>query len=86
MAGADGGVFAFGDAPFFGSLPAASPPVTVQAPIIALAPTPGGRGYWMAGADGGVFAFGDGKYLGSLPALGISLPTDGQISALAAQP
>lgn len=33
--------------------------------IVAVAPTPDGRGYWMVGADGGVFAFGDARFAGS---------------------
>jgi hypothetical protein len=31
-----------------------------------MAPTPGGRGYWLVAADGGVFAFGDARFCGSL--------------------
>ena len=32
---------------------------TPAAPIVGIASTPTGNGYWMLGADGGVFAFGD---------------------------
>ena len=32
---------------------------TLNAPIVGIAATPDGRGYWLVGADGGVFAFGD---------------------------
>jgi len=49
---ADGGVFAFGDAPFYGSM-GAKP---LNAPIVAVAATPDGGGYWEVAADGGVFA------------------------------
>ncbi len=59
---ADGGVYAFGSAPFDGSLPASG--VTPAAPIMAMAPAPGG-GYWLLGADGGVFAFGGAGFYGS---------------------
>ena len=51
----------FGDAPFLGSLGADAP----VKPVVALVPTPSGRGYRLVGADGGVFAFGDAVYLGS---------------------
>jgi hypothetical protein len=64
MTGADGGVFAFGGAPFEGSLPSLGFAVN---DIVGMAATPTGRGYWLVGADGGVFAFGDAPYLGSLP-------------------
>ena len=57
----DGGVFAYGDADFFGSLGA----VPLNQPIVGMAATSTGEGYWLVGADGGVFAFGDAVYLGS---------------------
>ena len=41
----DGGVFAFGDAGFFGSLGGA-PPSTA---LVGVAPTPDGGGYWVLG-------------------------------------
>jgi streptogramin lyase len=70
LAGRDGGVFAFGSAPFLGSLPADG--IRSTAPVVAVAATPDGRGYWLAGADGGVFAFGDAGFFGSLPGLGLT--------------
>ncbi|MGO9028255.1 MAG: hypothetical protein ACLQOZ_06470 [Acidimicrobiales bacterium] len=59
----DGGVFAYGDAGFHGSLPGigASP----AAPIVGMTRTPDGGGYWLVGADGGVFAFGNAPFYGS---------------------
>jgi hypothetical protein len=33
--------------------------VQLAAPIVDLAISPGGRGYWLLGLDGGVFCFGD---------------------------
>jgi hypothetical protein len=35
-------------------------------PIVGLAPTPDGQGYWLVGADGGIFALGDAPFIGSL--------------------
>ena len=35
-------------------------------PIVGMAPTPDGGGYWMVASDGGVFAFGDAAFEGSL--------------------
>ncbi|MDA8182953.1 MAG: hypothetical protein M0035_00750, partial [Actinomycetota bacterium] len=61
-----GGVFAFGDAAFFGSLPYDH--VVPSAPIVGITSTPDGRGYWLVGSDGGVFAFGDARSVGSIPA------------------
>jgi hypothetical protein len=58
---ADGGVFAFGDARFFGSMGG----VVLDAPVVGVAASPSGGGYWLVAADGGVFAFGDARFLGS---------------------
>jgi hypothetical protein len=37
----------------------------LAAPIVGLAATPTGRGYWLAAADGGIFTFGDARFSGS---------------------
>lgn len=58
---ADGGVFGFGGAPFYGS-DAAHP---LNSPIVAACVTPTGKGYWLVAADGGVFTHGDAHYAGS---------------------
>jgi hypothetical protein len=68
----DGGIFAFGDAKFFGSLPSQH---VRESDIVGIASTPDGGGYWLVGADGGVFSFGDAKFFGSVPgALGMPAP------------
>lgn len=60
MAGADGGVFTYGNARFFGS----AADQHLAYPVVGIAATPDGRGYWLIGRDGGVFAFGDAGYHG----------------------
>lgn len=69
LAQAGGGVYAYGDAGFYGSLPGLG--IDPTTPIVGMAATADGRGYWLVGADGGVYAFGDASYAGSLPALGV---------------
>ena len=59
---ADGGVFSFGDAAFHGSMGN----VRLNAPMVGIAATPDGRGYWLVAADGGVFSFGDAAFYGSI--------------------
>ncbi len=68
LAASDGGVFAYGGAPFYGSLAG----LHLAAPIVAIASPANGAGYWLVGADGGVFAFGNVPFYGSLPALGVA--------------
>ena len=46
--GSDGGVFAFGDARFAGSMAG----VRLNAPIEGIAASPNGHGYWTVASDG----------------------------------
>ena len=64
LVGLDGGVFSFGNAGFYGSLPGQH--ISVH-DIVGIAATADGHGYWLLGADGGVFSFGDAAFYGSLP-------------------
>jgi hypothetical protein len=57
----DGGVFSFGNAPFYGSMGGRH----LNGPIVAMAITPTHHGYWLLGRDGGIFTFGDALFLGS---------------------
>jgi hypothetical protein len=52
-------VTAFGGAPKLGS-----PRRPPTAPIVGIAATPSGNGYWLVGSDGGVFSFGDARFFG----------------------
>jgi hypothetical protein len=61
IVGSDGGVFAYGDAGFFGSMGGTE----LAAPVVGITATPSGRGYWLLGQDGGVFAFGDAPFYGA---------------------
>ncbi len=81
LAGADGGVYAEGNAAFYGSLGS----LHLQGPIVGIAATPDGKGYWLAALDGGVFALGDARFYGSMggtplnqPIVGMASTPDGQ--------
>ena len=61
LVASDGGIFSFGDAPFFGSTGS----LKLVQPIVGMASTPDNRGYWMVAKDGGIFAFGNAGFYGS---------------------
>ncbi len=46
-------------------------------PIVGLAATAGGKGYWLVASDGGIFAFGDAPFVGSAGALPLASPVVG---------
>jgi hypothetical protein len=68
VVGAGGGVFAFGDARFYGSVPGLGKRVSN---IVAIAVTSDDKGYYLLGSDGGIFTFGDARFYGSLPGIGV---------------
>jgi len=80
LAAADGGIFAFGDAPFDGSM-GGQP---LNQPVVGLASTADHGGYWEVAADGGIFSFGDAHFDGSMggrplnqPIVGMAATPDG---------
>lgn len=70
MVAADGGVFPFGDAGYYGS----TGDTPLNQPIVAVASTPTNRGYWLVARDGGVFPFGDAQFHGSTGDLRLNQP------------
>jgi hypothetical protein len=77
LVAADGGIFTFGDASFFGSTGA----IHLNQPIVGMAATPDGRGYWLVAADGGIFTFGDASFFGSTGAIHLNQPIVGMASS-----
>ena len=77
----DGGIFAYGDAPFYGS----TGNIKLNRPVYGMAATPGGGGYWMVADDGGIFAFGDAKFFGSTGGQQIPHPIIGMATTPAGQ-
>jgi hypothetical protein len=62
LVASDGGIFAFGGAPFKGSMGATK----LNKPVVGMVPF--ADGYLMVGADGGIFDFSGAPFLGSLGA------------------
>jgi GH25 family lysozyme M1 (1,4-beta-N-acetylmuramidase) len=73
LAAADGGVFAFGAARFFGSMAGHR----LNRPVVGLAVRPQGDGYWLCSADGAVFNFGEAPDLGSMAGRPLNAPVVG---------
>jgi hypothetical protein len=76
----DGGVFNYGTAQFHGSMGGQR----LNAPVVGIAETIDGGGYWEVASDGGVFNFGDAVFYGSMggqhlnaPVVGIAATPDG---------
>ncbi|KJF17926.1 hypothetical protein [Acidithrix ferrooxidans] len=81
LVGANGGIYTFGNAGFYGS----TGNITLNKPIVGMASTPDGKGYWLVASDGGIFTFGDATYYGSTgnitlnkPIVGMAATPDGK--------
>jgi peptidoglycan hydrolase-like protein with peptidoglycan-binding domain len=74
----DGGAFAFGDVPFYGSLVGRG----VKSDAVDVVMRPQGDGYWIITADGSAYAFGAAPNVGGLPDLGVK-PTGRVVGATA---
>ena len=70
---ADGGVFSFGNAQFYGSTGG----MRLNQPVVAMASTHDAAGYWEVASDGGVFSFGDATFHGSTGSIRLNKPMVG---------
>ncbi len=77
LVASDGGIFAFGDARFFGS----TGNIHLNKPIVGMAATPDGGGYWLVASDGGIFAFGDAPFAGSMGNRPLNKPVVGMAAS-----
>ena len=60
LVAADGGIFCFGNAGFWGSTGS----LRLNRPMVGMGDD-GAGGYWLVAQDGGIFTFGDAPFLGS---------------------
>ena len=77
VASSGGQVFAYGDAPFYGSVGA----TVLNKPVVAMAATPDDGGYWLVASDGGIFNYGDANFYGSTGGITLNKPVVGIASA-----
>jgi len=79
LVASDGGLFAFGDARFYGS----TGNIHLNKPIVGMAPDDVTGGYWLVAANGGVFSFhapfhgSTGNIRLNQPIVGVEAPADG---------
>jgi peptidoglycan hydrolase-like protein with peptidoglycan-binding domain len=78
LVASDGGVFTFGDAPFFGS----TGNIVLNQPVVGITATADNGGYRMVASDGGIFDFGDAAFYGS----GTGAPLTAPVVGMAARP
>ena len=76
-AASDNTVSAFGSAPFLGPQSA----MKLASPLVGMAATPAGDGYWAVAADGGIFTFGNAPFLGSMGGTRLNKPIVGMTAA-----
>jgi hypothetical protein len=68
--------------PFGGAPRLGSPKQRTRAPLVGMAASPTGNGYWLVGSDGGVFAFGDARFHGSTGGRRLNRPIVGMAGTL----
>ena len=73
LVASDGGIFAYGDAGFYGSTGG----IALNRPVVGMAATPDDGGYWLVASDGGIFAFGDAGFYGSTGGIALNKPVVG---------
>ena len=73
----DGGIFSYGDAGFYGSTGS----IHLNKPIVDMAATADGKGYWLVASDGGIFNFGDAGFFGSAGSIHLNKPVVGMAAA-----
>jgi hypothetical protein len=72
MAADDGEVLGFGVAAV-----GSAQDFRLSHPVVDIAGTPSGAGYWLVGSDGGIFTFGDARYHGSTGNIALNQPIVG---------
>jgi hypothetical protein len=73
LAGALGGVAAFGDAVLHGDATS----IALNSLIISIKTTSNGDGYWLLGSDGGIFSYGNARFFGSTGGMRLNQPVVG---------
>ena len=51
--------------------------MVLNKPVVGMAPTPDGKGYWLVASDGGIFSYGDAGFYGSTGSMRLNKPVVG---------
>ncbi len=51
--------------------------MVLNKPVVGMASTPDGNGYWLVASDGGIFSFGDAQFFGSTGGMRLNKPVVG---------
>ena len=70
-----GSVVPYGGAPMLGT--PATYGIHLSRPVLGMAATPTGGGYWLVASDGGIFSFGDAHFYGSTGSIHLNQPIVG---------
>jgi hypothetical protein len=73
LVAADGGIFAYGSAQFFGSAGS----LHLNKPVVGMAAAPDSQGYWLVASDGGIFTYGNTLFYGSTGGTTLNKPIVG---------
>jgi hypothetical protein len=65
--------------PFIVDLPRS---IKLNKPVVGLASSPDGGGYWLVASDGGIFNYGDAGFFGSTGSLKLNQPVVGMAPGL----
>ena len=55
--------------------------IRLNQPVVGMAATPSGQGYWLVASDGGIFSYGDARFWGSTGGIRLNQPIDGMAPA-----
>jgi predicted lipoprotein with Yx(FWY)xxD motif len=71
------GIVAFGGTFHVVTVAASPTPASLNKPVVGMAATPDGKGYWEVASDGGIFSFGDAAFFGSTGGMVLNKPVVG---------
>jgi hypothetical protein len=85
LAGADGGLFGFGDAHFLGNSYTDGESASIRDSVVGISASPEGEGYWMVTSAGKVLTFGAARTDGDILTAGLGGGLRGPVVGIVAE-